>query len=308
VKLVFFGTPDFAVPSLESLVRSRHDLAAVVTQPDRPKGRGLKTVPSPVKRVARKHGLDILQPERASTPEFVQKIRSIAPDLVVVVAYGEILGRELLEVPKHGAVNLHASLLPKYRGSAPIQAAILNGDDTTGVTVIRMDEGMDTGDILAQAEAPIGENDTAGTVHDTLARVGAEVLTETVDRIDAGTVTEQPQDHDLATYTNRLRKEDGVINWNMPTKKLHTFVRAMNPWPLAHTRGGGFRVWRTSVPSDRMERAEPGTVVRADERGLCVATPDGALRIEQIQVAGGTPMSASEFLRGHPLRVGEKLE
>jgi methionyl-tRNA formyltransferase len=205
-------------------------------------------------------------------------------------------------------VNLHASLLPKYRGSAPIQAAILNGDDTTGVTVIRMDEGMDTGDILAQAEAPIGENDTAGTVHDTLARVGAEVLTETVDRIDAGTVTEQPQDHDLATYTNRLRKEEGVINWNTPTKKLHNFVRAMNPWPLAHTRGGGFRVWRTSVPSDRMERAEPGTVVRADERGLCVATPDGALRIEQIQVAGGTPMSASEFLRGHPLRVGEKLE
>jgi len=307
VKLVFFGTPDFAVPSLESLVQSRHELAAVVTQPDRPKGRGLKTVPSPVKRVARRYGLDILQPERASTPEFVQKIQDIAPDLLVVVAYGEILRPELLEIAKHGAVNLHASLLPKYRGSSPIQAAILNGDDTTGVTVIRMDEGMDTGDILAQVEVPIDEDDTAGTVHDTLARVGAEVLTKTVDRVAAGTVSARPQDHRLATYTKKLRKEDGVINWNMPTERLHNFVRAMNPWPLAHTRSRRFRIWRTNVPSDRVERAEPGTVVRADEQGLLVATLDGAISIEQLQVAGGKPMSSSEFLRGHPLRVGEKF-
>ncbi len=308
MKLVFFGTPDFAVPALEALVRTRHDIAVVVTQPDRPKGRGLKTVPSPVKRLAHKHGLETLQPDRASTPEFVQKIRTIAPDLVVVVAYGEILGRELLEVPKHGAVNLHASLLPRYRGSSPIQAAILNGDATTGVTVIRMDEGMDTGDILAQAEVSIGDNDTAGTLHDTLARVGADVLTETVDRIESGTVTAGPQEHQLATYTKRLRKDDGVINWNMPTEKLYNFVRAMNPWPLAHTQGGRFRIWMTSVPSDQMERAEPATVVRADERGLFVATSDGAIKIEQIQVAGRKPMSSSEFLRGHPLRVGEKFE
>jgi len=309
VKLVFFGTPDFAVPSIESLVRSRHELAAVVTQPDRPKGRGLKTVPSPVKRVARKHGLDILQPERASTAEFVQKVRSLAPDLLVVVAYGEILRPELLEGARHGAVNLHASLLPKYRGSAPIQAAILNGDDTTGVTVIRMDEGMDTGDILAQAEVAIDENDTAGTLHDTLARVGAEVLTETVDRIEAGTVTARPQDHRRATYTKRLRKEDGVIDWNMPAEKLHNFVRAMNPWPLAHTEGGRFRVWMTSVPSNGVARAaEPGTVVGADERGLLVATLDGAIQIKQIQLAGGTPMSSREFLRGHSIQVGEKFE
>ena len=309
MKLVFFGTPDFAVPSIESLVRSRHELAAVVTQPDRPKGRGLKTVPSPVKRVARKHGLDILQPERASTAEFVQKVRSLAPDLLVVVAYGEILRPELLEGARHGAVNLHASLLPKYRGSAPIQAAILNGDDTTGVTVIRMDEGMDTGDILAQAEVAIDENDTAGTLHDTLARVGAEVLTETVDRIEAGTVTARPQDHRRATYTKRLRKEDGVIDWNMPAEKLHNFVRAMNPWPLAHTEGGRFRVWMTSVPSNGVARAaEPGTVVGADERGLLVATLDGAIQIKQIQLAGGTPMSSREFLRGHSIQVGEKFE
>jgi len=266
-------------------------------------------VPSPVKRVARKHGLDILQPERASTAEFVQKVRSLAPDLLVVVAYGEILRPELLEGARHGAVNLHASLLPKYRGSAPIQAAILNGDDTTGVTVIRMDEGMDTGDILAQAEVAIDENDTAGTLHDTLARVGAEVLTETVDRIEAGTVTARPQDHRRATYTKRLRKEDGVIDWNMPAEKLHNFVRAMNPWPLAHTEGGRFRVWMTSVPSNGVARAaEPGTVVGADERGLLVATLDGAIQIKQIQLAGGTPMSSREFLRGHSIQVGEKFE
>ena len=308
MKLAFFGSPDFAVPSLESLVRSRHDIAAVVTQPDRPKGRGLKTVASPVTQVARKHGLDVLQPERASTPEFVQKLRAIAPDLIVVVAYGEILGLELLELPKHGAVNLHASLLPKYRGSAPIQAAVLNGDGATGVTVIRMDEGMDTGDILAQAEVPIDEDDTAGTLHDRLARIGADLLTETVERIASGTVTARRQDHRLATYTNKLRKEDGLVNWNMRTERVHNFVRAMNPWPLAHTRGGRFRIWKTSMPRDYMGQAEPGTVVCADERSLLVATLDGAIEIEQLQVAGGKPMSSNEFLRGHPLQLGERFE
>ena len=308
MKLVFLGTPDFAVPSLASLLGSRHDVAAVVTQPDRPKGRGRKTVASPVKRFAGEHSLDVLQPEKASTAEFVQRLRTIGPDLIVVVAYGEILKSELLQLPLHGAVNLHASLLPMYRGSSPIQAAILNGDDATGVTTILMDEGMDTGDVLAQAKVLIDDDDTAGTLHDKLAVVGADVLLETVDQIESGTATPVQQNHGLATYTKKLRKEDGVIDWNTPVERLHNFVRAMNPWPVAHVREGGLRVWKTSVPSGKKESVEPGTVVRADDDGLLVATQDGAIRIEQLQVAGGKPMSAVEFLRGHGLRVGERLE
>jgi len=293
---------------LESLVRSGHDVAAVVTQPDRPKGRGRKTVASPVKRFAREHNLDVLQPEKASAPEFVQRLRTIGPDLIVVVAYGEILKPEVLQAPPRGAVNLHASLLPMYRGSSPIQAAILNGDDATGVTTILMDEGMDTGDILAQARVLIDDDDTAGTLHDKLAGVGADVLLETVDQIESGTATPVQQDHGLATYTKKLRKEDGVIDWNTPVERLHNFVRAMNPWPVAHVREGRVRVWKTSVPSGKKESVEPGTVVRADDGGLLVATQDGAIRIEQLQVAGGKPMAAVEFLRGHGLRVGERLE
>jgi methionyl-tRNA formyltransferase len=293
---------------LEALVASRHDVAAVVTQPDRPKGRGRKTVASPVKRFAGERNLDVLQPEKASTPEFVETLRTIGPDLIVVVAYGEILKPELLQLPPRGAVNLHASLLPMYRGSSPIQAAILNGDGATGVTTILMDEGMDTGDVLAQAKVLIDDGDTAGTLHDKLARVGADVLLETVDQIESGTAAPVQQDHRVATYTKKLRKEDGVIDWNAPADRLHNFVRAMNPWPVAHVREGGLRIWMTSVPSGRIETVEPGTVVQADDGGLLVATPDGAIRIEQLQVAGGKPMSAEEFLRGHGLQVGDRLE
>jgi len=308
LKLVFFGTPDFAVPSLETLVRSRHEVAAVVTQPDRPKGRGRKTVASPVKRLAEEHNLVVLQPEKASALDSVQRLQTIAPDLMVVVAYGEILKPQLLEVPERGAVNLHASLLPRYRGSSPIQAAILNGDEVTGVTTILMDEGMDTGDILGQAEVSVDEDDTAGTLHDKLARVGAEVLLETVDRIESGTAAPVPQDHGLATYTKKLTKEDGIIDWNATTERLHNFVRAMNPWPVAHVRDGGLRIWTTSVPGEEKERADPGTVIQADENGLLVTTLDGAIRIEQLQVAGGKPMSATEFLRGHGLQEGERFD
>lgn len=308
MKLTFFGTPDFAVPALETLLQSRHEVAAVVTQPDRPKGRGRRTIASPVKQLASKHNLDVLQPEKASTNEFVKKMRTIAPDLIVVVAYGEILKPEVLQIPQRGAVNLHASLLPRYRGSSPIQAAILNGDDLTGVTTILMDEGMDTGDVLGQAEVSIDENDTAGTLHDKLARVGAEMLLETVDRIDSGNADPMPQNHRLATYTKKIAKEDGLIDWNTTTETLHNFVRAMNPWPVAHVREGGLRVLMTSIPREKRQPVEPGTVVRADEDGLLVATLDGAIRIEQLQVAGGKPMSAAEFLRGHGLQVGERLD
>jgi methionyl-tRNA formyltransferase len=307
LKLVFFGTPDFAVQSLEALVCSHHEVAGVVTQPDRPKGRGRKVVPSPVKRLAQERGLSVFQPEKASSPEFVQTLHALSPDLIVVVAYGEILKRDVLQAPVHGSINVHASLLPKYRGSSPIQAAIMAGDEVTGVTIIQMDEQMDTGDILGQKEVPIDRNDTASTLHDKLAQVGARLVVETVDLVERGTVAGTPQDHELATYTARLRKEDGAIDWNVPAEKLHNLVRAMNPWPVAHTREGKLRVWTTSLPSEEVEMAEPGTVLRADETGLLVAALDGAVKIERIQVSGSKPMSAVEFLRGHALRVGEKL-
>jgi len=307
LKLIFFGTPDFAAPSLEALVSSHHEIAGVVTQPDRPKGRGRKVVASPVKCLAQEHGLTVFQPEKASAPEFVEKLHELGPDLIVVAAYGEILKRDVLQAPVHGSINVHASLLPKYRGSSPIQAAIMNGDEVTGVTIIQMDEQMDTGDILGQTKVPIDVNDTAGALHDKLAQVGARLLVETVDLIERGTVAGTPQDDEAATYTKRLRKEDGAIDWNQPAGKVHNFVRAMNPWPVAHTRQGKLRVWMTSVPSEEGERATPGTVVRADERSLLVATLEGAIRIEQIQVAGSKPMSAAQFLRGHELRAGEEF-
>jgi len=307
LKLVFFGTPDFAVQSLEALVHSHHEVAGVVTQPDRPKGRGRKVVASPIKRLAQERGLSVFQPEKASSPEFVQKLHELGPDLIVVAAYGEILKRDVLQAPVRGSINVHASLLPKYRGSSPIQAAIINGDEVTGVTIIQMDERMDTGDILGQTEVPIDVNDTASTLHDKLAQVGARLLVETVDQIERGTIVRTPQDDEAATYTKRLRKEDGAIDWNVPADRLHNFVRAMNPWPVAYTRGGKFRIWMTSVPSEQLETAEPGTVMRVDEGELLVATLEGAVRIERIQVAGSRPMSAEEFLRGHELRAGEEL-
>jgi methionyl-tRNA formyltransferase len=210
-------------------------------------------------------------------------------------------------MPEHGAVNLHASLLPKYRGSAPIQAAILNGDEVTGVTAILMDERMDTGDILDQKEVPIESDDTAGTLHDKLAAVGSGLLVETIDRIEQDTAVRTPQDHERATYTKRLKKEDGVIDWNTPTERVHNFVRAMNSWPVAYTPRDNLRIWMTSVPAEPVTDAEPGTVVRADEDGLLVATLDGAVRLEQVQLPGGKPMSATDFLRGHQVRVGDKL-
>lgn len=307
MNLLFFGTPDFASSSLERLVRSRHTVVGVVTQPDRPKGRGRKLAPSPVKSVAQKHGLAVFQPEKASAPEFVKTLRAVGPDLAVVVAYGEILKRAILDLPKHGAVNLHASLLPKYRGGSPIQAAILNGDTLTGVTTIQMDEGMDTGNILLQEEVAITEDDTAGTLHDKLAEVGARLLIETVDQLEAGTITPKPQNHELATYTRLIKKEDGVIDWNQTSGQVHNFVRAMNPWPLAHTRDGKYRIWMTSAPSKHKVGAQAGTVVQADDTGLVIAALDGTIRIERLQAAGGKLMSAPEFLRGHTIRIGEKL-
>ena len=307
MKLVFCGTPDFAVPSLATLDSGVHDVVAVVTQPDRPKGRGRKPAPSPIKQYAQEHGLRVIQPEKASSPDSIGTLREIGPGLLVVVAYGERLKEEVLEVPAHGAINLHASLLPKYRGTSPIQAAILNGDHVTGVTVIQIDKGMDTGDVLGSAEVEIEKDYTAGTLHDRLADVGAKVLADTVDGIAAGTVIPRPQNHQEATCTRLLTKRDGVIDWNMPAEKLHSFVRAMNPWPLAHTEDGKYRLWKTSVSADTEKGASPGTVLSVDDAGFQVVAGEGAIRIERIQAAGGKPMSAVEFLRGHKLEPGDSL-
>lgn len=311
MRVVFFGTPEFAARSLREVLASRHEVVAVVTQPDRPRGRGRKLSRSPVKDLALDAGLEpVLQPVTTTEPEFLSAVKALGADLFTVVAYGEILKRDVLGLPPHGAVNVHASLLPKYRGSSPIQAALLNRDEETGITTIYMDEGMDTGDIVLQEQVEIEPEDIAGTLHDRLAKVGARVLVRTLDEIEAGTAKHSPQDHSRATYTSKIRREDGLVDWSASSRAIHNRVRAMNPWPGAYTswRDTTLRVLKTRVPSEsEVAEHSPGTVLRSDESALEVCTGDGVVQLVEIQLPGGKPLGWREFLRGNQIEVGEQL-
>lgn len=303
------GTAEFACPSLEALAANRsHSIAGVVTQPDRPRGRELKPSPSPVKLVSLKHHFTIHQPQRVREPAFVETLRYLKPDLIVVIAYGQILPRGVLELPRHGCVNVHGSLLPKYRGASPIQSAILHGETETGVTTMFMDEGMDTGDIILQETIPIEPGDTAKTLHDRLAPLGAELLLKTIAFIGRDIAPRHPQDSTQASVCKRLTKEDGRIDWTLPARELHNRVRAFNPWPSAFTdldtpRGRKMlKVWSASLTADRAH--PPGTVVQIGADGIVVATGDGGLALQEVQLEGGRRQSAGEFLRGHDVQVG----
>ena len=310
--MVFMGTAELACASLQALAAApQFQLLAAVTQPDRPKGRALKLQPSPVKADALRLGLPVLQPERARDPAFVQELRRLNPGLIVVVAYGQLLPPAILTLPPLGCFNLHASLLPKYRGAAPIQWAILNGEADTGVTILRMAEKLDTGGILAQRATAIAPEDTAATLHERLARLGAELLAGTLDNVVNNNIIARPQIEAEASYARKITKEDGRLDWSQPARSLWNRVRAFTPWPGAFTCWPGvakprtIKIWRASV--EEAPVGAPGTVLQADKSGILVACGGGALRIHELQLEGARRLPAAHFLAGHPMRPGDRL-
>jgi methionyl-tRNA formyltransferase len=306
------GTAELACASLEALVASpEFQVVAAVTQPDRPRGRALKLQPPPVKMSASRLGLPLLQPERARDPAFLEQLRRLDPDFIVVAAYGQLLPPAILELPPRGCVNVHASLLPKYRGAAPIQWAILNDEEQTGVTIMKIAEKLDAGDILARRVTPIAPDDTAATLHERLARMGAELLVATLANYVNNTITSSPQVEAEATYARKITKEDGRLDWSQPARSLWNRVRAFTPWPGAFTTWPGgaqsrtVKIWRASV--EPAPAAAPGEVLQADKTGIVVACGSGALRIHELQLEGGRPLPAAQFLIGHAMHPGERL-
>jgi len=311
LRIVFMGTAELACASLEMLAaQPDFTVAAVVTQPDRPKGRELKLQPSPVKAAALRLQLAVLQPERARNAGFVAELGALGPELIVVVAYGQILPPEILALPRFGCLNVHTSLLPKYRGAAPIQWAILNGESETGVTVMRMDAGLDTGDILTQRATPIGHEDDSQTLHDRLAGLGAELLAQTIREHVAGTITPRPQPIEGVSHARKIVKDDGLLEWTLPARALWNKVRAFTPWPGAFTHLPAqpkprlLKIWKSEVTE---ASGEPGILLQADANGIVTGCGKGALRILSLQLEGGRRLTAREFLAGHPLSAGQQF-
>lgn len=308
LRVVFFGTPGFAVPTLEALLRSRHVVTGVVTQPDRPRGRGRKTLDAPVKALAAAAGLPILQPQRLKDAVFVEKLMALRADLGVVAAYGKLLTDQLLAVPAQGFINVHASLLPRYRGAAPVHRAVIAGERETGVTIMRIVQALDAGPMLANAHRPIAADETSAEVEHDLARLGAALLVVTLDDLAAGRMPERPQDDSQATYAPKLQKEEGLIDWRWTAERLHNLIRGLHPWPHAFTFLGPRRfIVRRSRWSAEPSPGVPGTVIEAAGDRLAVATGSGILEITEIQPEGKRPMPAREFLSGHPLSRGERF-
>jgi methionyl-tRNA formyltransferase len=304
-RLIFMGTPDFAVPSLEALLNHGEEVAAVVCQPDRPRGRGRKVSPPPVKVLAEKHNLPVLQPTKIRTEEFLNQIAAYKADLIVVAAYGRILPGALLNLPPLGTINVHGSLLPKYRGAAPIQWAILNGDSETGITIMQMDEGMDTGDILLPGKLTITADDTAGSLAGKMADLGGRLLVEALEKLKAGTLHPRKQDESRATLAPPLVKEQGIIDWRDSAWKISCQIRGLDPWPLAATtlNGGWLRFFQPTVIEGPVAEL-PGTLLSADQHGLLIATGENCLQVKEIQREGGKRLSVDAFRRGHPLQPG----
>jgi methionyl-tRNA formyltransferase len=321
--IVFFGTPQFAVPALEALIASRHQVALVVTQPDKRRDRGQKITDAPVKAAARAHNVPVLQPDRLRDPAVADTLHQHAPDLAVVAAYGKLIPGNLLSLPRLGMVNIHASLLPKYRGAAPIHRSIINGDAETGVTIMQMVEALDAGDMLAKAVRPIGPDETTVDVERALAQEGGRLLLDVIERLEAGTIRAEPQDESASTYAPRLRKEEGLIDWTQSARRIHDRVRGLYPWPHAYSYLDGTRliVLKTtvglkpdtiggsaSVAPDSAEPAPPGSVAGITRDAIEVATGDGRIAITELQSEGKRPMTALEFLAGRDVRPGMTFE
>jgi methionyl-tRNA formyltransferase len=306
LRVVFFGTPGFAVPTLEALLRSRHQVVGTITQPDRPRGRGHRLSDAPVKQVAVAAGLPVLQPDRLGDAAFLDQFVALEADLGVVAAYGKILSERVLAVPRMGMVNVHASLLPAYRGAAPVHRSIIAGERETGVTIMRVVKALDAGPMLASVRRPIGKDETSEEVERDLATLGAALLVSTLDRLGSNGIHEIPQDDSRATYAHRLTKADGGIDWTLPAERLHNTIRGLHPWPHAYTflQGHRFILLRSDWSTDSAPDVAPGAVVRADTDRLTVATGLGTLHIMQIQPEGKRPLSAREFLAGHRIAPG----
>ncbi|MDH5668439.1 MAG: methionyl-tRNA formyltransferase [Nitrospira sp.] len=308
MRIVFMGTPEFAVPSLQALLDSTDEVVGVVSQPDRPKGRGHELAPPPVKILAQQAGIPILQPLKIRTPDFLEALAAWKPDVIAVTAYGRILHAPILNLPPMGCVNVHGSLLPKYRGAAPVQWAVINGESETGITTMLMDEGMDTGSMLLQESIPILPDDTAGTLAPRLASLGGRLLVETISRLKAGTITPMTQDHARATLAPLLKKEDGAIDWSTDAQSIANRIRGLSPWPGAYTFYGQERwnIWKAAAAQTPTQE-QPGTLLAVTKQSLTVSTGGGALEILEIQAANSKRMSIAQFLAGHRLNPGEQL-
>lgn len=310
MRVVFMGTPDFAVGTLEALLQSRHQVVAVVTQPDKPKGRGKNMQFTPVKEVAVKANIPVLQPKRVREPEAVEAIRQFEPDVIVVVAFGQLIPKAILDIPQYGCVNVHASLLPKYRGAAPIQWAVIDGEKKSGVTTMQMDEGLDTGDMLLTREVVLDPQETGGSLFDKLSGVGAGLLLKTLDELEAGRIHPQKQPEEGTTaYAAMLTRKMGEIDWTQSAVKIERLVRGLNPWPSAYTQLGQkiLKIWKAAVHPAAERIREPGTVILIDKKRFGVQTGDGMLEILEVQLEGKKRMDADAFLRGYQLEDGTKL-
>jgi len=302
------GTPDFAVGTLEEIIKAGHEVALVVTQPDKPRGRSGALQFPPVKECAVAHGIEVFQPKKIREEENVEYLRKYDADIIVVAAFGQLLPKSILEMPKYGCINVHASLLPKYRGAAPIQWSVINGDAVTGVTIMQMDIGMDTGDMIAKREVVIGEEETGGGLFDKLAEVGAKLCVDTMVEIENGTATRTPQNHDEATHVSMISKELGNIDWNKSALEIERLVRGLNPWPSAFTKleGKTFKIWKAKV-LDKTTDMEVGTVSYIGKEGLEVQTGEGVLSLLEVQLEGKKRMEVDAFLRGYSVEAGTRL-
>lgn len=308
MRVIFMGTPDFAVGTLEAVLEAGHEVALVVTQPDKPKGRGKTMQYSPVKECALRHGVEVFQPDRIRREEHVRHLREYGPEIIVVAAFGQILPEDILNMPKYGCLNVHASLLPKYRGASPIQWTVINGDTVTGVTTMRMDAGVDTGDIIAKREVAVAEDETGGSLFDKLAKEGAALCVETMGMLENGTACFTPQDDAQSTHTAMITKELGDIDWNRPAEEIERLIRGLNPWPSAYTYldGRTFKIWKSRVLPGH-ENVLAGTVLRADKNGICVQTGAGQLLLLEVQLEGKKRMDAAAFCNGFHISPGTVL-
>lgn len=303
MRIVFMGTPEFAVPSLKRLIADGHDIAAVYTQPDKPKNRGMKLTPSPVKVVALEHNIPVIQPDKVRDPGVLEELTAFQPELIVVVAYGKILPRAVFELPPLGCINVHSSLLPKYRGAAPINWAVINGETETGVTIMDIAQELDAGDIIAKAVTAIDPDESVETLHDRLAEMGAQLLSETVVSIANGTAVRTPQDGSQATYAPMLSRELSPIDWNKSAKEIHNQVRGLTPWPATtmEVADTAFKVFAVEETGTATSKA-PGSLVGTDKKGILMACGDGkVLRVTEVQAPGKKRMKAADYLRGHPI-------
>ena len=306
MKIVYMGTPDFAVEALEALVASRHEVIAVFTQPDKPKGRGKAMQFTPVKEVAVREEIPVYQPKKVRDPEVIEQIRKLAPDVLVVVASGQIIPQEILDIAPYGCVNVHGSLLPKYRGAAPIQWAVIDGEKESGVTTMQMDAGLDTGDMLLKTVVPLDEKETGGSLFEKLSKAGAGLLLETLDALEKGTVVPQKQGESPTAYAKMLTKDMGMIDWNCTAKELERLIRGLNPWPSAYTKLNGktLKIWAADVCEQSGEKEQPGTILKAEKNEFLIQTGDQVLAIRELQLEGKKRMDTAAFLRGCQLEKG----